>query len=80
MTTQNTNPPSLSIIQDIINHIEDNMLHKITPVTIAKQFLISDSTLSTLFKALCGVAVKKSGHKKYYFLVSIFKSGHTPHF
>ena len=57
MTTQNTNPSNLSIIQDIINHIEDNMFYKITPVTIAKQFLISDSTLSTLFKALCGITV-----------------------
>ena len=26
------------------------------------------------------VPVKKSRHEKYYFLVSFFKSGHTPHF
>ena len=26
------------------------------------------------------VAVKKSRHKKYYFIILFFKSGHAPHF
>lgn len=57
MTTQNTNPPSLSIVQNIIDYIESHLLENITTVIVAKQFLLSEVTLSVLFKAVCGITV-----------------------
>lgn len=57
MTTQNYTNLSLSLIQDIINYMEDNLFCSITPVIISREFLLSESTLSTLFKALCGITI-----------------------
>ncbi len=52
-----SNTFSLSMIQDIIDYIEENILQELTIAKIAAHFYISVSSLSSLFKIVCGVTV-----------------------
>lgn len=48
---------SLSMLQQVINHIEKNIFEELTPATIAAHFFISVSALSSLFKIICGMTI-----------------------
>ena len=48
---------SLSMLQQVINHIEKNIFEELTPATIAAHFYISVSALSSLFKIICGMTI-----------------------
>lgn len=48
---------SLSMLQQVINHIERNIFEELTPAMIAAHFYISVSALSSLFKIICGMTI-----------------------
>ena len=48
---------SLSMVQKIIDYIEENLLEELTPATLAARFYISVSTLSSVFKLACKMTV-----------------------
>ena len=54
---QNTNVFSLSMLHQVIEYIEKNLLDELTPATIASHFFISESTLSSLFKVACEMTI-----------------------
>ncbi|WMJ87449.1 helix-turn-helix domain-containing protein [Anaerocolumna sp. MB42-C2] len=51
------NAISMNTVQLIINYIEDNLLERLTPGIIAKQFYLSVSTLNNLFKIVCDMTI-----------------------
>ena len=55
--TQEANNISLAMLQEVIDYIEDNLLQEMTPGIIAGQFYVSVSTLSSLFKIICGMTI-----------------------
>lgn len=58
--TTNTNDTtvfSLSMIQQVINYIEKNISEELTPAIISSHFYTSISTLSSLFKIICGMTI-----------------------
>lgn len=55
--SDHTNIFSLSTFQQVIDYIEKNLLGELTPAIIASHFYISTSTLSSLFKIVCGMPV-----------------------
>ena len=48
---------SLSMIQQVIEYIENNLLEKLTPAAVASHFFISESVLSSLFKIVCNMTI-----------------------
>lgn len=48
---------SLDSVQQIIDYIENNLFEELTPSTIAAHFFVSVSTLSSLFKIVCGMTI-----------------------
>lgn len=52
-----TNTISLSTVQQILDYIEDNLTNELTPASISANFYISTSTLSNLFKIVCGMTI-----------------------
>ncbi|MBR4083572.1 MAG: helix-turn-helix transcriptional regulator [Lachnospiraceae bacterium] len=48
---------SLSMLHQVINYIEKNLLAELTPALIASHFFISESTLSSLFKVVCEMTI-----------------------
>ena len=48
---------SLSTLHQVIDYIETNLLPELTPALIASHFFISESTLSSLFKAVCEMTI-----------------------
>lgn len=55
--SNDTNAFSLSMLQQVINYIEKNLFEELTPAIIAAHFYISVSTLSSLFKIVCGMTI-----------------------
>lgn len=55
--SNDTNASSLSMLQQVINYIEKNLFEELTPAIIAAHFYISVSTLSSLFKIVCGMTM-----------------------
>ena len=55
--SRNTNIFSLSMLHQVIDYIERNLLTELTPATIASHFFISESTLSSLFKVVCEMTI-----------------------
>ncbi len=55
--SKDTNIFSLTMLQQIIDHIEKNLFEELTPAVIAAHFFISVSTLSSLFKIVCGITI-----------------------
>ena len=54
---KNTTIFSLSMLNQIIDYIEKNLFAELTPAIIASHFFISESTLSSLFKVVCGMTI-----------------------
>lgn len=54
---QNTDIFSLATLQKVIDHIEENLFEELTPAGIASHFFVSVSTLSSLFRIVCGMTV-----------------------
>ena len=54
---QNTNIFSLSMLHQVIDYIEENLLAELTPASIASRFYISESSLCSLFKAVCEMTI-----------------------
>lgn len=54
---KNSNIFSLSMLHQVIEYIEKNLLTELTPALIASHFLISESTLSSLFKVVCEMTI-----------------------
>lgn len=52
-----TNNSSLSMIQEVLNYIEENLTENISPSLIASHFYASVSTVSSLFKIACGMTI-----------------------
>lgn len=48
---------SLGKVQEVIDYIEENLLSDITPDKIATHFFVSVTTLTTVFKVVCGMTV-----------------------
>jgi AraC-like DNA-binding protein len=48
---------TIGIVQKIIDYIEENLLEPLTPTLLAKQFYLSVSAFSSLFKIVCDVSV-----------------------
>ena len=48
---------SLSTLQEVLDYIEENLLEELTPATVSAHFFVSVSTLSSLFRAVCGMTV-----------------------
>jgi len=48
---------SISMVQKIINYIEENLMEELTPAGIASHFYISDAVLGSVFKLACGMTV-----------------------
>jgi len=48
---------SLSDLQTALNYIEENLLEELTPAMIAAHFFVSTSTISSLFKIVCGLTI-----------------------
>ena len=48
---------SLSMLQRVIEYIENNLFNELTPSIIADHFYISESVLSSLFKLICHMTV-----------------------
>ena len=48
---------SLSMLQQVINYIEENLLEELTPAKVAAYFYISESTLSAMFKIVCNMTI-----------------------
>lgn len=46
-----------SILQAALNYIEENLLEELTPSMIAAHFFVSTSTISSLFKVVCGMTI-----------------------
>lgn len=57
LVSNNPNAFSLSMLQQVINYIEKNLLEDLTPAAIAAHFYISVSTLASLFKIVCGMTM-----------------------
>lgn len=55
--SNDTNAFSLSMLQQVIDYIEKNLFEELTPAMIAAHFYISVSTLSSLFKIVCGMTI-----------------------
>ena len=54
---ESTNVFSLSMLHQVIDHIEENLFDELTPTSIASHFFISESTLSSLFKVVCEMTI-----------------------
>ena len=54
---KNSNIFSLSMLHQVIEYIEKNLLTELTPALIASHFFISESTLSSLFKVVCEMTI-----------------------
>lgn len=48
---------SLSMIQQVIEYIENNLLEKLTPAAVASHFFVSESVLFSLFKIVCNMTI-----------------------
>ena len=48
---------TISDLQEALEYIEANLLEALTPGLIAAHFFVSPSTLSSLFKLVCGMTV-----------------------
>lgn len=48
---------TISDLQGALEYIEENLLEALTPGLIAARFFVSPSTLSSLFKLVCGMTV-----------------------
>ncbi len=48
---------SISMLRQVIDYIENNLLEDLTPADIAAQFYMSESSLSVLFKTVCGMTI-----------------------
>ena len=48
---------SLSMLQQVIYYIEENLLEELTPAKVAAYFYISESTLSAMFKIVCNMTI-----------------------
>lgn len=53
----NTSFFSLTVLQQVIDYIEQNLFEKLTPAMIATHFYVSVSHLSSLFKIVCGITI-----------------------
>ncbi len=51
--TKDTGIFSISMLQEVIDYIEDNLLEEMTPATIASHFYTGVTTISALFKIVC---------------------------
>ena len=49
---KDTNTFSLTMLQQVIDYIEKNLLGELTPAVIATHFFVSASSLSSLFKTV----------------------------
>lgn len=47
----------LAFLQAALNYIEENLLEELTPAIITAHFFVSASTLSALFKIVCGMTI-----------------------
>lgn len=56
MIPQN-NPLSLSLVQDVIDYLEENMLQEVTLGEVAAHFYVSASSLAMAFKMACGMTM-----------------------
>ena len=52
-----SNTFSLSMIQDVIDYIEENILQELTIAKVAAHFYVSVSSLTLSFKSVCGVTI-----------------------
>lgn len=52
-----THTSKLTFLQAALNYIEENLLEELTPAIIAAHFFVSASTLSSLFKIVCGMTI-----------------------
>ena len=52
-----SNTFSLSMIQDVIDYIEENILQELTIAKVAVHFYVSVSFLSLIFKTVCGMTI-----------------------
>ena len=48
---------SLSMTQDVIDYIEENILQELTIAKVAAHFYVSVSSLALSFKIVCGVTI-----------------------
>lgn len=55
--TKDTGIFSIGMLQKVIEFIEDNLLEELTPATIAAHFYVGVTTLSAMFKIVCGITL-----------------------
>lgn len=48
---------SLSMLQHVIDYVEEHLLEELTPASIAAHFYVSVSTLTSLFRMGCGMTI-----------------------